>query len=143
MFAGLLILAACSSPWRPTSTEVNLDLEPRLEGRTVVIAGTTDLPDGVYLLWDVTLLRGEPRPFDQGEMQVRDRRFEERVDVSSWPEGEIEVWVGFELYGDSDYQQPREVVDWFGSDGENLTGPNVEDRGEFRRVTDLVQLELP
>jgi hypothetical protein len=134
--------AGCSTP-RPTSTSVRLDLEARVEGRTIVIAGTTDLPDGVYLLWEVdTLAYGVPGEIVQGEVRTAGGRFEDRVDVSGWPVGKVDVWVGFELFSDSDYQQPREVVDWFGPLGENLTGPNVRDMGDYRRVDDAVTLEL-
>jgi hypothetical protein len=89
------------------------------------------------------LPRWEVGPLGPGPLGLEDLvavgggRFEHQIDLSHWPPGAIEVWVGFELYLDSDGRQPREVVEWFGPQGENLTGPNVEDWGEFRRVTDL------
>lgn len=127
---------------RPTSTSVRLDLEPRLEGRTLVIAGTTDLPDKVILVWEVSHLDNERLGFED-LVPVHGGQFEHRLDLSDWPTGDIEVWVGFDLYGDSDYRQPREVVEWFGPNGENLTGPNVDDFDGYRRVDDVVRLRLP
>jgi hypothetical protein len=120
---------------------VALTLSPRLAGRTLWIEGTTDLPDRTMLDWE---LRHTQRyelmktvPFElmtnEGRVMVRNGRYSTAVRLADWPEGDIEVWVGFQpvAYGGP---QPAFITRVFGENGERLEGDNIETNGQFRNM---------
>src|SRR6478672_1966289 len=82
---------------------VVLTSSPRVVGRTLYIEGSTDLPDSAVIEWE---LRHESfnkrhdipisRMAHEGHTVVRGHRYYVTIDLSSWPSGEVEVWVAFQ-----------------------------------------------
>jgi hypothetical protein len=103
-------------------------MHPRAEvrGRTVNVAGTTDLPDGAiinyYFVHEQDAVNGNAPP--GGLATVRDGLFEFETHLPpAWPSGKVTLYC---LFGISwEVEQPKAVVDRFGSRGERLAGPQV------------------
>src|SRR5215831_2999763 len=97
----ILCLAACTlSPL--LARNVKLTSAPRVIGRTIVIEGTTDLPDQAVIEWELRhelLFKRRDIPISrmatEGHTTVHDRRYTVAVDLSAWPDGQVEVWVAF------------------------------------------------
>jgi len=143
-------LVGCSgSPEAGNSTEANdtsvsLQADAVREGNTVVISGTTDLPDGAYITYVMRRDYGdEPWPADfylvDGDMLVSSGKFE--ATLSDVPEGKLEVWVAFQTILETEIRQPEEIINRFGEMGEKLTGPNVTEVGDARRVEITITLD--
>lgn len=98
------------------------------KARTVLIEGTTNLPDGALLEWDLEARNGETK---HGPMKVKGGKFTSTVTVNEWRPGRVEVWVGFNTLIKG---QPPEVVQRYGARGERLTGPNIIDKRILRQV---------
>src|SRR6476619_7081065 len=82
---------------------VALTSSARVEGRTLYIEGTTDLPDSAVIEWELrheSLFKRRDIPISrmatEGHTVVRGRRYTVAVDLSAWPEGDVEVWVAFQ-----------------------------------------------
>jgi hypothetical protein len=107
-----------------------MSFETSMDGRYVRIDGTTDLPDGTMLDWD--LARGG---IDQragasflrvGETTTAGGRFTAMIPMPEGYTGLVNIGVAFFAH---DYQPPA-TVERFGPDGENLRGSGVyEDSG--------------
>jgi hypothetical protein len=98
-----------------------------------LLAGTTDLPDGSLIAYEVThavVAVGR----EDGTMLVTGGRFQRSVDLASWPPGRIEAWVAFQTILGTTVHQPPAVLQRFGQMGERLRGANVTKTGELRRV---------
>jgi hypothetical protein len=114
---------------------VALALAARREGDVVIVAGTTDLPDGALISFELRHERFGALPgatgFEDGATTVRSGRFSERVGIDGWPGGAIDVWAAFEptsVHG----AQPAPVLERYGRSGERLAGDNVARRGASR-----------
>jgi hypothetical protein len=117
-----------------------------VDGDNVVIAGTTDLPDGatVIVSFDVAG-RADTDVYigvDQ-ETTIDDGQFSVTLSVPQREEfvnGPYEVSVSFTPVG-----QPDEVVELVGEDGENLEGDLVDDEFGFNtmRLVEQRDLQLP
>ncbi len=110
----------------------NLHLTPTIDGQTVHVEGTTDLPDGAIVLVEVTQLDEwdhadwqsgtDPLDWVRGEnVTVAGGRFESSIDIGGWPAGRGLVSAYFWV----DETQPQAVIERFGTDGSGLRGPDV------------------
>ena len=122
-------------------TMVNLVVDARMEGNTLTIEGTTDLPDGALLTYEVRhdrLLHDVETPewmlFTEGAVEVSDGSFETVVDASDLESGLFEIRVAFGTDLPGGARQPARVVEQFGEQGEYLRGPNVVLDGERRSI---------
>ncbi|MCC6861745.1 MAG: hypothetical protein IT158_24455 [Bryobacterales bacterium] len=70
---------------------------------------------------------------NEGRMVVRNGRFSASISLAGWPDGTIEVWVGFHpvAFG---ARQPYHITRRFGEYGDRLEGPNIEHVGERRNM---------
>jgi len=137
-----IVVYSCSNKPAHEKFPVLLTLSPSFSGRTIVIEGKTDLPDGSQIAYDLEHEKfKEIRPGDDlqkvtwtaGVIRVDSGRYSHKVDLSAWPTGFVDAWVGFEPA----LGQPRSVADKYGKKGEYLTGANVRTIGKaepYRRV---------
>jgi hypothetical protein len=134
---------ATGSPSSGSAQYVDLSLDPDLQGTTLSIQGTTDLPDRTLLLYDVAHEEMTTRsdvPFDKlhtdGNLEVSGGRYATQVDLTGWPGGDLQVWVGFQTVLGVGTKQPDEIIERFGEAGEFLAGENVTETisGSFKRA---------
>lgn len=88
-----ILLCACSSP---ASEKTALTLSPSIDRGLLRIEGTTNLPDSTPLAFevrhsDLSFLQGT----QEGRTVIANGRFREDVDLSSWPAGDLEVWIAY------------------------------------------------
>ncbi len=105
------------------SPVVELTLDAERTGETLKFSGTTNLPDGALLLYRITL----PADADGGSSLewtgvVNDGRFEGESPPLNWP---VELLVAFQMDLDRDGQQPAELIERFGENGEKMKGDTV------------------
>jgi hypothetical protein len=132
-------LAPSSTPFRGES--VALTLSAGLNGVVLNIQGTTNLPNRAVLLYKVSQVAPDPMTTD-GTLAVLDGRYGTQVDLSGWPSGTIEVWVGFQpVFGNSE-KQPEEILERYGERGEYLYGENVIETDGSKRVEVRQSLEI-
>jgi hypothetical protein len=114
-------LPGCSPPQPFT---VNLATQPSLDGRSLVIAGTTDLPDGARLSYEVG--HGDSWQKTSGTVACSNGRYRATQDLADWPAGTVTVIVTFYpgLSG-----QPEDLRKRCGDNGRYLTGPRVVEIG--------------
>lgn len=118
------------------ATTVALTLEAERAGGAVVLTGTTDLPDGALLAYEVSRDYGdEALPADpwwqEGTLAVEGGAY--RAEIADAPRGTIEAWVAFQtILGEG--TQPADVLETFGEAGERLSGENVSEAGGLKRV---------
>ena len=118
--------------------EPHLLIESHLVNGELVVQGTTDLPDGALLQYNVWHARDDIEG-DYGELSVSDGRFDFKTDVSRWPAGEVKVQVAFS----AGPFQPEPVIAEFGVHGEKLGGPHVEDDSGRPTMKVLEITDLP
>ena len=108
---------------------VQLDVEHRSEWRQLWIEGSTDLPDGAFVdyqvaheMSDTTAAEDWPATnlIESGRASVAEGHFWTRINTFNWPRGSVRIVVHFPLP-----PQPAEVEARYGAFGERLTGDNV------------------
>lgn len=124
--------AALTAGCEAVEVPVSLDVQVQLDGNAVHVTGTTDLPDGAVLSYE---LRHEhlghdvetPRDmlFAEGLLIVVDGRLDAILDVSLFDSGSIEVDVAFSSILPGGREQPADVQARFGRRLESVVGPNV------------------
>jgi hypothetical protein len=139
-YVGLALMGPIDLPWqRVTAT---LQLEPIVDGDTVRVRGTTDLPDGAlidYWFWRDDAINEGPA----GVAEVRDGKFSFEHDVSGLRRGMWEIQASFStMWGSA---QPQVVTDRFGADGEHLAGPQVyvDSPGDAKQLLVTTTVDLP
>src|SRR5215467_3602942 len=77
---------------------VILTSSPRVVGHTLIIEGTTNLPDSAVIEWELrheSLFKRHDIPISrmatEGHTAVRGGRYTVAVDLSAWPSGQVEV----------------------------------------------------
>jgi hypothetical protein len=107
----------------------------RLDGRSLVVDGTTTLPDGAILDYGVTL-DDRTEPSISQVMTVQNGRFGFAADLTGWPAGHASLGIGFGIGWGT--PQPQAVVDRFGASGERMTGRQVwTDSGDTMLEVDI------
>lgn len=129
-------LAACSSS-QPYF--VSLSVEPGVKGATLIIEGTTSLPDGARLGYIAVSEVATWRHF-AGCVSCSGGRFRTGEDVSSWPPGTAKVTITFHPEA---ARQPRELRNRCGRNGRLLAGSNVVRRGAGKVVQACGVATLP
>ncbi len=135
--AAMVAIAGCGGDDGGSET-VELDMDARVADGTISVDGTTDLPDGALIAYEVTLDNSAEDAeildlFDTGTASVSDGTFLFDVPIDSWPAGDVTIWVTFQtvVAGDS---QPASVLEKYGDSGERMGGPNVTGAGDLKRV---------
>lgn len=127
---------ASVTPGRET---VALEVDHRSRWRELRVEGTTDLPDGAIVSYQVTHAVAETLPpsewpalnlFADGTAVVHESRYWTRLNTTDWPVGAVRVQVQFPVA-----PQPTAVRGRYGEFGEHLTGDNVTILGASKVVT--------
>lgn len=131
-----LLLVACGSNNPPA---VELDFEPVIEGTVLKLSGTTNLPDGAIIVWDIS-----PGPNYQGQFEfdmvkegtakVENGKWQASISLENMPKGEIEIWVGFQTIMRESEKQPPQIIEMYGEMGERITGPLAQKSGYITRA---------
>ena len=149
MTAAAGILSFCLA-CTPTSTRnadpklsgtetIRLEVGHRARWRELRIEGTTDLPDGAVVTYQVThAAASELAPsewpaqnlIDDGTAVVHAGEYWARLNTTYWPEGTVDVIVQFPVA-----PQPEPIRLQYGDFGEQLTGTNVMTLGASKVVT--------
>lgn len=114
-------------------TDVMLTVTAETVGDMVEVSGRATVPDGALIAYEVRHLEQFDH-WEEGQFTVTDESYSGQIDVADFPAGEVEVWVAFQTILGTTVEQPPEVIELYGEMGEHLTGPNVEEVGELRRV---------
>jgi hypothetical protein len=124
------------------ATHVSLTMTARQEQKHLLIEGRTDLPDGARIAWEVSPSDPSVPNHSDGLADVSGGRWSASVDVADWQSGNVEVWAAFQtILGTKETQMP-DIITKFGPMGEKLTGPNVTQAGDIRRVETTITVEL-
>lgn len=139
-YAGLVFISPIDLPWQRVT--VTMQIEPVLDGTTVRVVGTTNLPDGAlidYGYWRDDAINEGPT----GTAEVTDGRFSFENEVSGLRRGRWSIEMSFSTVWGS--QQPKHVTDVFGSEGEHLAGPQVyvDSPGDPKQVLVSKDIDLP
>ena len=89
------------------------------------MSGSTSLPDGaVVQVWadDYGTGYNEHWATDTVDLAVANGTFGQSFDLSGWGAGTVTVSALFEIGP----QQPHDLIDRYGTNGERLTGPEVK-----------------
>ncbi len=124
--------------------EVALTLTPTVRGSRLTLAGTTDLPDGAILIYEVRHERwsaaGERQWLRDGRMVVEDGAFSARVRLGSWPAGTLDAWIAFQTVL-PEGQQPEAMIALFGDLGQRIGGAHASQLGDIKRAELTVRLD--
>ena len=129
----MMLVVGCADD----SQAVALTMEARVEDRSIVVEGTTDLPDGALIAYEVThddfaTSDATMDLFADGTVPVDGGSYSVTTPVPDWPPGDVTVWVAFQTLLASD--QPADVVERYGVMGEHLSGSNITESGGLKRV---------
>ena len=119
-----------------------IDLTATVSGRTVSVEGTTDLPDGAVIYYTFWRDLNDDTAWVDGNAHIERGRLVFAGDLSGWSPGRGTVEVDFGVDGD---EQPRAVIDRFGSQGEHLAGPQVyvDSPGDPKQLLVTAEFVLP
>ncbi len=118
----LVFLGPISLPFQ----KVQATITPQVHvlDRMAQVTGSTTLPDGAVVYCNFahesTALEGIG-----GSATVQEGHFSIAKDLSAWPSGRVTLTVEFSIANYGGNEQPPAVVAIFGSEGENLEGPQV------------------
>lgn len=83
---------------------IQLAMTPTLDGRNLTITGTTNIPDGDVVQWDLATVAFDTDGTCDGDydtctrfenMTVENGTFSATIDLTAWAPGDVIVWVGF------------------------------------------------
>ena len=116
-----------------------------VDGRLVHVTATTNLPDGAVISYYVGSEAHPDADDHGGTAVVRGGRYEFVVDLSDWPSGKATLYDEFSVSYYGGNEQPQNVVDVFGSQGEHMSGPQVyvDSPGDPKRLFVTVPFDLP
>ena len=129
MLGGFVLLMVGAVNDETVVSTVDFTLAAELDDRMLTIGGTADLPDGALIAYRVeheSLATDPDVSLDQalaeGNVAIGDEAYEKAFDLSDWPEGDVRVWVSFQM-NLTNAEQPAEIIERFGG-GE--VGQSVE-----------------
>lgn len=125
-----LVVAGCGNA---DPTNVKVTLQTALDGSLLTISGQATVPDGALLDYAIEQIEWDGAVLSD-KAAVSDGEYSAEIDLAEFgfEPGKINVWVAFMPL--SDAGQPEEVIALFGSAGENLTGRQVTEYGNLKRV---------
>lgn len=141
-FSISLVLLGCTQAATPTtaSLDARLDIAAALDNGTVMVSGSTNLPDGALIF--VYVSHDQGLPFDsEKHVPVVEGRYEVSVDVTRWPSGLAHASATFMI--DDGKRQPSHVLAVVGRNGEWLTGPQARDTEYGYRLVGSEAIDIP
>lgn len=130
-------------------TQVPATITPKVavDGHVVRVTGTTNLPDGALINYFFLPEVGQGQVTDEhgGTTEVHGNKYEVTADLSDWPSGKVTVYNEFSVAYYGGNEQPQNVIDVFGSQGEHMSGPQVyvDSPGDPKRLFVSVPFQLP
>jgi hypothetical protein len=139
-YIALVFIGPIDLPWQGVSA--TMQLEPTVEGNTVRVVGTTDLPDGAvidYSFWRDDAVNEGPA----GAVEVLEGKFAFERDMTGQRRGRWDIEASFSTVWGT--QQPKHVTDLFGAEGEHLAGPQVyvDSPGDAKQLLVTTSVTLP
>jgi hypothetical protein len=101
----------------------SMHMTAQVNGRSLRVTGTTDLPDGALVDWYLSRGLVDDNELPSGHIAVRSSSFSFGADLSGWPSGTATAEVSFSC--DWGTVQPRQVTDLVGEHCEHLSGAQV------------------
>lgn len=104
---------------------VKLTLDGERKGSDILFYGTTNLPDGVLLAYNLDITKQGVISYPLGDdrnLIIKDGKYS--VTVSDVPDGIVKVWVCFSTIVPPD-KQPQGAIDKYGENGEKIKGDNL------------------
>ena len=122
---------------------ISMDLDPSVEGDTVHIAGTTNLPDGALVDYWFYQEFGQGEDGPAGTAEVKDGNFVIEHDMTGYERGAWKVEASFSTVWGS--EQPSRVTALVGDEGEHLAGPqvSVDSPGDAKQIFVSTSVTLP
>lgn len=122
----------------PAPPPVELTVEPSINDHTLVLSGTTNLPNGALIMWEVSPKEyKEQFNFDMvqnGIATVTNGKWQASVPSHAFPKGRLEIWVGFQTVLGEKEEQPPEIIALYGQAGEKIKGPLAVKAGYITRA---------
>jgi hypothetical protein len=144
---------ASTATTRPPGRPVAIDADATIDGETLLLEGSANLPDGTILVVVVTheqtsnpaACPSEPleRCTAKTDAEVEDGAFTAEVDIAEWPPGRIDVRVALELEEGRNDDQPDRVIERYGENGERLRGDQVIEADGAFIVELVVSIDYP
>lgn len=88
---GVVAIIAASQVLGALAPAAFIRLDPAIAGESLHVRGVTDLPDGVTIVYSInagaSTAEGLGGPYVDDEVTVASGRFEEQVDITTFPSG--------------------------------------------------------
>ena len=101
----------------------SMQMTSRVDGRTLRVTGTTDLPDGAFIDWYLWRDPNGNGDWPSGHATVQSGAFSIDADLAGLPAGRATADVSFSC--DWGSTQPKQVTDIVGEHCEHLAGEQV------------------
>ena len=101
----------------------SMQMTSRVDGQTLRVSGTTDLPDGSFIDWYLSRGLVDYSELPSGRVAVQSGAFSFGADLAGWPSGAATAEISFSC--DWGTAQPKQVADLVGEHCEHLWGDQV------------------
>jgi hypothetical protein len=121
----------------------SMQITSRVEGQTLHVTGTTDLPDGAFIDWYLSRGFVDYNELPSGHVAVRSGAFSFEANLAGWPPGAATAEVSFSC--DWGSVQPKLVTDVLGEHCEHITGDQVyvDSPGDPKQLFVPVEFAVP
>lgn len=123
--------------------ERSMQVTSRLDGQTLPVAGTTDLPDGAFIDWYASSVSSDSNELPSGQVAVQSGAFGFDVLLAELPSGAATAYVSFSC--DWGTVQSKQVTDLVGEHCEHLDGEQVyvDSPGDPKQLFVTVEFTVP
>ena len=121
----------------------SMQVTSQVDGQTLRVTGTTDLPDGSLIDWYVWRESTDNNEWPSGHVAVQSGAFSFDADLAGWPSGAATAEVSFSC--DWGTVQPKQVTDLVGEHCERLGGEQiyVDSPGDPKQLFVPVEFTVP
>jgi len=121
----------------------SMHMTATVDGQTLRVAGTTDLPDGAFIDWYLWRDSGDDTEWPAGNAQVRSGTFAFEADLAGRPPGAATAEVSFSC--DWGTVQSTQVTDLVGEHCEHLGGEQVyvDSPGDPKQLLVPIDVAVP
>lgn len=121
----------------------SMQMTGQVDGQTLHITGTTNLPDGAFIDWYLWRESIDNDEWPSGQVAVQSGAFSFDADLAGWPPGVAKAEVSFSC--DWGTAQPKQVTDLVGEHCEHLDGEQVyvDSPGDSKQLFVPVEFIVP
>lgn len=147
-----LVIGPFDLPWQHVTATMRID--PSIKGTVIRVVGHTDLPDGALIDFGFSpteTFQGSVEGLAtdvidgslNGSAKVTGGLFSFERDLAGLPSGRWSVYASFSTAWGS--EQPRQILETFGAEGEHLAGPQVyvDSPGDPKQLLTSAEFDLP